>query len=215
MKRRSHPRRRSAADTPEPNAVKSVVVVKHAAELRVHLYRQALLEEAKRLVKAGVLHEQEDAYYLTFHEFHDAVRTNRADDKLIHQRTAAFEWSADPCTRNERTRGTPVLAVQARSRDCLPYRARPNAEEKRIDGRLHDSRARWRLPQFSIRAIAIVRDPVREHDLGRIVSRGKHAKKSRANCNHIGIVALIGSSTVGRRVNGWSIREKNVLSVSY
>jgi len=64
-----------------------VVVVKHAAELRVHLYRQALLEEAKRLVKAGVLHEQEDAYYLTFHELHDpCAPTGRTTSSFTNAR---------------------------------------------------------------------------------------------------------------------------------
>jgi pyruvate,water dikinase len=57
---------------------------------RYFVYKQALLEEAERLVQADVLREKEDSFYLTFHELHDAVRTNRVDDQLISQRKHAF-----------------------------------------------------------------------------------------------------------------------------
>ena len=54
------------------------------------VYKQALLEEAERLVQAHVLREKEDIFYLTFQELHDVVRTNQLDDQLIHQRKDAF-----------------------------------------------------------------------------------------------------------------------------
>ncbi|MGH3284704.1 MAG: PEP-utilizing enzyme, partial [Streptosporangiaceae bacterium] len=54
------------------------------------VYKQALLEEAERLVQTHVLREQEDIFYLTFGEFHDVVRTNRVDDQLIGRRKDAF-----------------------------------------------------------------------------------------------------------------------------
>src|SRR5258708_12607544 len=57
---------------------------------RYFVYKRALLEEAERLVRAHVLHEKEDIFYLTFQELHDVVRTNRADDRLISQRKDAF-----------------------------------------------------------------------------------------------------------------------------
>ena len=57
---------------------------------RYFVYRQALLAEADRLVRARVLHDKEDIFYLTFSEFHDVVRTNQADDQLIRQRMDAF-----------------------------------------------------------------------------------------------------------------------------
>ena len=41
-----------------------------------------MLEEAERLVHGHVLREKEDIFYLTFHELHDVVRTNRVDDLL-------------------------------------------------------------------------------------------------------------------------------------
>jgi pyruvate,water dikinase len=57
---------------------------------RYFVYKQALLEEAERLVQAHVLHEREDIFYLTFQELHDVVRTNQVDDHLIGQRKDAF-----------------------------------------------------------------------------------------------------------------------------
>lgn len=57
---------------------------------RYFVYKQALLEEAERLVQANVLPEQEDAFYLTFQELHDVVRSNQVVDQLIQQRKDAF-----------------------------------------------------------------------------------------------------------------------------
>jgi phosphoenolpyruvate synthase/pyruvate phosphate dikinase len=57
---------------------------------RYFVYKQALLEEAERLVQAQVLREQEDIFYLTFQELHDVVRTNQVDEQLIRQRKDAF-----------------------------------------------------------------------------------------------------------------------------
>jgi pyruvate,water dikinase len=63
---------------------------KYGMVSRYFVYKQALLEEAERLVRAGVLREREDSFYLTFGELADAVRTNRVDDVLIAERKAAF-----------------------------------------------------------------------------------------------------------------------------
>ncbi|GAA5180373.1 phosphoenolpyruvate synthase [Rugosimonospora acidiphila] len=63
---------------------------KYGMVSRYFVYKQALLEEAERLVRAHVLHENEDIFYLTFQELHDTVRTNRVDDQLIGQRKDAF-----------------------------------------------------------------------------------------------------------------------------
>ena len=57
---------------------------------RYFVYKLALLAEAERLVRAGVLREQEDIFYLTFPELHDVVRTSQVDDQLIRQRKDAF-----------------------------------------------------------------------------------------------------------------------------
>ncbi|MGW8507066.1 rifamycin-inactivating phosphotransferase [Streptomyces sp. CLCI03] len=57
---------------------------------RYFVYKQALLKEAERLVRAGVLPEREDCFYLTFQEFRDVVRSHRVDDGLIQRRKEAF-----------------------------------------------------------------------------------------------------------------------------
>jgi pyruvate,water dikinase len=58
---------------------------------RYFLYKQALLEEAGRLVRANVLHEREDIYYLTFQELRDVVCTHQLDDQLVSRRKAEHE----------------------------------------------------------------------------------------------------------------------------
>jgi rifampicin phosphotransferase len=63
---------------------------KYGIVSRYFLYKQALLAEAERLVRAGVLSAAEDVFYLTFQEFHDAVRSNQVDDGLIRRRKDAF-----------------------------------------------------------------------------------------------------------------------------
>ena len=63
---------------------------KYGMVSRYFVYKQALLEEAERLVQAHVLREKEDIFYLTFQELHDVVRTNHVDDQLIRQRKDAF-----------------------------------------------------------------------------------------------------------------------------
>jgi phosphoenolpyruvate synthase/pyruvate phosphate dikinase len=57
---------------------------------RYFVYKQALTEEAERLVKAGVLREKEDIFYLRFQEIQEVVRTNEVDEELIRQRKDAF-----------------------------------------------------------------------------------------------------------------------------
>jgi rifampicin phosphotransferase len=63
---------------------------KYGMVCRYFIYKQALMEEAERLVQAHVLRGKEDIFYLTFAEFHDVVRTNHVDDQLIGQRKEAF-----------------------------------------------------------------------------------------------------------------------------
>jgi phosphoenolpyruvate synthase/pyruvate phosphate dikinase len=63
---------------------------KYGMVSRYFVYKQALLEEAERLVQAHVLREKEDIFYLTFQELHDVVRTNQVDEQLIRQRKDAF-----------------------------------------------------------------------------------------------------------------------------
>ncbi|HET7234857.1 MAG TPA: rifamycin-inactivating phosphotransferase [Actinomycetota bacterium] len=63
---------------------------KYGMVSRYFVYKQALLEEAERLVHAGVLREKDDIFFLTFQELHDVVRTKGVDDELIRRRRKAF-----------------------------------------------------------------------------------------------------------------------------
>ena len=63
---------------------------KYGMVSRYFVYKQALLEEADRLVQAGVLRETEDIFYLTLQELHDVVRTHEVDEQLIRERWDAF-----------------------------------------------------------------------------------------------------------------------------
>ena len=63
---------------------------KYGMVSRYFVYKKALLEEAGRLVRAHVLREAEDIFYLTFPELHDVVRANYVDDRLICRRRDAF-----------------------------------------------------------------------------------------------------------------------------
>ena len=64
---------------------------KYGIVSRYFVYKQALLEEAGRLVRAGVLQEPEDIYYLTLQELREVVRTHKLDDQIISQRKAEHE----------------------------------------------------------------------------------------------------------------------------
>jgi pyruvate,water dikinase len=57
---------------------------------RYFVYKQAMMEEAARLVQAHVLREPEDIFWLTFPELQDVVRTHYVDEQLIRERKDAF-----------------------------------------------------------------------------------------------------------------------------
>ncbi|MFD1175824.1 phosphoenolpyruvate synthase [Paenibacillus puldeungensis] len=58
---------------------------------RYFVYKQALLKEAEQLVQAGVIHEREDIYYLSFEELREAVRTNQLDYQVISKRKDEYK----------------------------------------------------------------------------------------------------------------------------
>lgn len=62
---------------------------KYAMVHRYYVYKQALMKEAEQLVQAGVIHNKEDIYYLTFEELHEAVRTKKLIDPgcMVEQQT--------------------------------------------------------------------------------------------------------------------------------
>ena len=63
---------------------------KYGMVSRYFVYKQALLEEANRLVRAGVLRETEDIFYLRFEELQEVVRTHQVDDGLVRRRRDEF-----------------------------------------------------------------------------------------------------------------------------
>jgi pyruvate,water dikinase len=63
---------------------------KYSMVSRYFVYKKALMRDAERLAKDGVLREAEDVFYLTFQELHDVVRTNHVDDQLVDLRKDAF-----------------------------------------------------------------------------------------------------------------------------
>jgi pyruvate,water dikinase len=63
---------------------------KYGMVRRYFLYKKALLREAERQVRAGVLRTAEDAFCLRFEEFHEVVRTGRADHALIDERRREY-----------------------------------------------------------------------------------------------------------------------------
>ncbi len=63
---------------------------KYAIINRYFVYKQALMDEADRLVQAGVLRDREDVFYLTVPELHEVARTHKVDDALIRRREEAF-----------------------------------------------------------------------------------------------------------------------------
>lgn len=63
---------------------------KYAIVNRYFVYKQALLQEAARLVQANVLRAKEDIYYLSFAELRETVRTQQLDNALISNRKDAY-----------------------------------------------------------------------------------------------------------------------------
>jgi rifampicin phosphotransferase len=63
---------------------------KYGMVSRYFVYKQALMEEAERLVRVRVLREKEDIFYLRFEELHEVVRTHQVDEEIIRRRKDAF-----------------------------------------------------------------------------------------------------------------------------
>ncbi|KWX69872.1 phosphoenolpyruvate synthase [Paenibacillus jilunlii] len=65
---------------------------KYAYINRYFVYKQAILKEAEQLVQAGVIHEKEDIYYLTFEELHEVIRTYKLDGQIINKRKNDYKF---------------------------------------------------------------------------------------------------------------------------
>ncbi len=58
---------------------------------RYFVYKLALMDEAERLVQAGLIGAHDDIFSLTIEELDDVLRSNHVDDQLIRRRKDAFE----------------------------------------------------------------------------------------------------------------------------
>ncbi|MFI6924043.1 rifamycin-inactivating phosphotransferase [Nonomuraea spiralis] len=63
---------------------------KYGMVSRYFVYKQALLREADRLVRSGVLGEVDDIYFLRLEELREVVRTGEADAELVRGRREAY-----------------------------------------------------------------------------------------------------------------------------
>ena len=92
---------------------------KYAWMSRWFVYRQALVQEARRLVDAGVIDDVDDIFSLRFEELQDTVRLQKADRELIRLRRQSFEeYSALTPPRVLTSEGEAVAGVYRR--DGLP-----------------------------------------------------------------------------------------------
>ncbi len=92
---------------------------KYGMVSRYFVYKRAFLAEACRLVRARVLRDREDIFYLTFQEFQEVVRTNRVDEQLLRRRKDAFRSHQALTTPRVLTSEGEVVAGTYR-RDGLP-----------------------------------------------------------------------------------------------
>lgn len=57
---------------------------------RYFVYKQALLKEAEQLVKAGIIHEKEDIFFLDFEELREVVISQKLEYDIIENRKNEF-----------------------------------------------------------------------------------------------------------------------------
>jgi pyruvate,water dikinase len=63
---------------------------KYAIVNRYFIYKQALLKEAERLVRANLIGKKEDIYYLTFEELREAIGSHKVNREIIEKRKADY-----------------------------------------------------------------------------------------------------------------------------
>jgi len=92
---------------------------KYGIVSRYLAYKLALMEEADRLVQAGVLRERDDIFFLTFPELRDTAHTRHVDPGLIRRRRDEFRSYAALTPPRVLTSEGEVIAGSYR-RDDLP-----------------------------------------------------------------------------------------------
>ena len=90
---------------------------KYGIVSRYAVYKRALLREAERLVRAGLIHERDDVYYFRFEELEDVVRTGELDERLVAERKAQH-------ARNEKL--TPPRVITSEGEVVRGYYTRTN-----------------------------------------------------------------------------------------
>lgn len=88
------------------------------------IYKQALLEEAGRLVKAGVISEKEAIYYLSFDELRELVNAGKVDERVISQRKEAHRAYEKLSPPRVMTSDGEIISGKYK-RENLPARAMP------------------------------------------------------------------------------------------
>ncbi|UPK63637.1 phosphoenolpyruvate synthase [Rhodococcus pyridinivorans] len=91
---------------------------------RYFVYKQALLREAERLVRAGVIDDEEDIFFLRFDELEDVVRAPQPVGDLVAERKREFASFA-ALTPPRVLLSTGETLTGAYSRDGLPDGALP------------------------------------------------------------------------------------------
>ncbi len=64
---------------------------KYGIVSRYFIYKQALLQEAEKLMQAAVIREKEDIYYLTFEELREVLDTHKPDYEIINSRKEDYK----------------------------------------------------------------------------------------------------------------------------
>jgi rifampicin phosphotransferase len=95
---------------------------KYGMVSRYFVYKQALLKEAENLVKASLIQEKEDIYYLTFDELHEVVRTNKLDYQIIRKRKDEYHLHKQLTPPRVITSDGEIIAGEYK-RDNIPTQA--------------------------------------------------------------------------------------------
>ncbi|MER6511641.1 rifamycin-inactivating phosphotransferase [Nonomuraea sp. NPDC001636] len=93
---------------------------KYGMVCRYLAYKQALSREADRLVRAGVLRDREDVFFLRFQELQEVVRTGEADGELVLRRREDFRWHETLRPPRVLTSDGEVLAGRYQREDVPP-----------------------------------------------------------------------------------------------
>lgn len=87
---------------------------------RYLVYKQAMMQEAERLVQAGSIRNKEDIFYLKFEELYEAVRTGVFADELIKRRKDEFRLAEKLTPPRVITSEGEILSGRYRREDLPP-----------------------------------------------------------------------------------------------